>query len=260
MYSDSYRDSFLQTLAPRTRSMRNKTAPILAALVVTSLAGSALRAQGSTTGSFVTTLGRDTLAIEQYTRDAKSLEGDYVVRPGGTIVNHYIVHFGADGTPLHVILTQKRADGSPIPGLKSVELTVNASDAVIVVQRDTAVTRKFAVQKPLPLLGTSFGLLELALARLRSEKADSGAFPGLPLNARELPLPVPVKFFGADSARFWDSKGAWYLRVDQTGKIFGFSGRATDTHIEGRRVATLDVAKLITAFGAADVAGKGIPN
>ena len=216
-------------------------------------------AQAPTSGSFITMLGRDTVAVEQYTRSAAGLTGDYVTRPGQTVVNHYVVHFLPDGNPGQVLLSQSLANGSPIPGApKGVQLTIGPQESVIAIERDTTIYRKFAMSKTLPLLGSSFAMLELAFARLRAEHVDSGSFPGLPLDSKVQPDPIPVKFLGADSARFWNSTGALYLRVDHDGRISGLSGRATPTPLEGRRVPTLDMKKLIAAFAAADAAGRGI--
>ena len=245
----------LSTL-PMRRFINSAVLVLAFASVAVSRAGIA---QPPASGTFITMLGKDTVAVEQYTRTAEALIGDYVTRPGQAVVNHYTVHFLADGNPGHVILSQTLANGATIPGApKGVQLTIGATESVIAIERDTMINRKFAMSKTFPLLGTSFGMLELAFARLRAEHTDSGTFPGLPLDSKVQPDPIPVKFFGADSARFWNSTGAVFLRVDQTGKISGLSGRATSSPFEGRRVATLDMKKLIAGFAAADAAGKGV--
>src|SRR5258707_232680 len=48
-------------------------------------------------GAFVIRLGRDTVAVEKFTRSATRLEGDIVYRQPRTTVRHYIVDFGPDG-------------------------------------------------------------------------------------------------------------------------------------------------------------------
>ena len=181
--------------------MRRFTNSAVLVLAFASVAVSgAVIAQPPASGTFITMLGKDTVAVEQYTRTAEGLIGDYVTRPGQTVVNHYTVHFLADGNPGHVILSQTLANGATIPGApKGVQLTIGATESVIAIERDTMINRKFAMSKTFPLLGTSFGMLELAFARLRAEHTDSGTFPGLPLDSKVQPDPIPVKFFGADS-------------------------------------------------------------
>lgn len=229
-------------------------------LVAVAATTSAVSAQ-TATGSYVTMLGSDTVAVEQYVRTGNVLTGDYVTRPGGTIVNHYVLTFDVNNAPSKLALTQQRADGKPIPnGPKSVSLTVGDKETVIVIQRDTAITRKFAVSKPFPLLGTSLGMFEVAFTQLRALKTDSGSFAGLPMNSPVLPDPIQVKFFAADSARVWTSQGPLFLKVDASGRIMGLNGEATAAKILARRVATMDMQKLIAAFGAADAAGRGLKN
>ena len=71
------------------RSLRN-----LAALIV-ALGAAPLQAQQA---SLVYRLGKDTVAIEQYTRTAKSLTGEMVQRSGAAVVRvQYDVTIGGDG-------------------------------------------------------------------------------------------------------------------------------------------------------------------
>jgi hypothetical protein len=209
--------------------------------------------------TFITTLGNDTVAVEQFTRSGPTITGDYVVRPGGTVVNHYVLHLDSSGLPSKLELTQHRADGTPVPnGPRWVTMEIAENEAVVIIERDTAITRRFAIHHAIPLLGTSFGLLEVGFERLRATRADSAAFPGLPLNAQQLPDPIQVKFFAPDSLRFWSASGPLYAKIDDSGRIVGVSGRETSTRIEARRVSTLDLPALIASFGAADAAGRGI--
>ncbi len=216
-------------------------------------------AQTATSGAFITMVGNDTIAVEQFTRAGNVLIGDYVSRPGGTVVNHYVMHFDVNNMPNRLELTQQRADGKPIPnGPRSVVLTVGEKEATIVIQRDSAITRKFAVTAPYPLLGTSLVMFEVAFHRLRTFKADSTSFAGLPLNAQLLPDPIQVRFYAADSARVVSAQGPLYMRVDATGRILGLNATATSSPMRAERVNAIDLRKLIASFGAADAAGRGI--
>ena len=215
-----------------------------------SVMASRLNAQ-ATSGAFITTLGKDTVAVEQFARTGNLLTGDFVTRQGGVVVNHYVLKFDINNAPSRLDLTQQRADGSPIPnGAKAVTMTVGDKETVIVIQKDSVITRKFAVKMPFPLLGTSLGMFEQAFRFIRKTGSDSVSFAGLPLNAAELPNPIQVRFLGADSARMWSANGPLHLRVNKQGEIQGMSGRDTDTKIEIRRVPSIDLKKLIAGFAA----------
>ena len=224
--------------------------PALVLVGFVSLALSPVHAQ-TASGAFVTTLGKDTVAVEQFVRTGNVLTGDYVTRQGGLVVNHYVLRFDVNNAPAHLELTQQRADGSFVPnGPKAVTLTVGDRESVIVIEKDPVITRKFAVVKPFPLLGTSLGMFEVAFRFMRNLGADSVSFAGLPLNAAELPNPLQVKFFAADSARLLTANGPLYLRVNKAGEIQGMSGRETDTKIEVHRVPSIDLKKLIAGYAS----------
>ena len=215
-----------------------------------SVAAAEINAQAMS-GAFITTLGKDTLAVEQFTRTGNVLTGDFVTRQGGLVVNHYVLRFDVNNAPSHLDLTQQRADGSPLPnGPKAVTMTVGDKETVIVIQKDPVITRKFTVSMPFPLLGTSLGMFEVAFRFLRTVGTDSLSFAGLPLNSPELPNPIQVKFIGADSARLWSANGPLYLHVNKAGEIQSMSGRDTDTKIEVRRVPAIDLKKLLVGFAA----------
>ncbi|MEP6831828.1 MAG: hypothetical protein ABJB74_00480 [Gemmatimonas sp.] len=224
--------------------------PALVTAGFVSVAAPQLNAQ-TTSGAFITTLGKDTVAVEQFTRTGNILTGDYVTTQGVVVVNHYVLRFDVNNAPSKLDLTQLSANGTLLPnGPKAVTMTVGENETVIVIQKDPPITRKFTVKGPFPLLGTSLGMFEVAFRFLRTTGSDSGSFPGLPLNAPEIPNPIPVKFFGADSARMWTGNGPLYMRVNKAGEIQSVSGRATDTKIEARRLPSIDLKKLIAGFAA----------
>src|ERR1700743_2380960 len=79
-------------------------------------------------GAFVVRLGRDTLSVEQFTREANRLEGDLVRRSPTTNVTHYVINTGADGSIASAELAMKRADGSV---LRSVSPTIAAGTFIM---------------------------------------------------------------------------------------------------------------------------------
>jgi len=219
-----------------------------------------LGAQNATAG-FVVTLGTDTTAVEQFTRTSTSLIGDLVTRQGGTVIAHYVVALNSSGAPAKLDITyQKFGGGVPANGIQSVSATYGVDSTIIVIMRDTAVTRRLAIKDPYPMIGglaPSLGLFELSLARARATKMDSISIAAVGPAAAAAPrLLTGVKFYGADSARIWTQGYVQYAKVDATGRLLGLSGRETTQKIETRRLASVDVQKLAAGFAAIEASGK----
>src|SRR6185503_7761179 len=64
-------------------------------------------------GEFLVRLGRDTLAIERYTRTADRLEGEQVVRSPRTVHRLYTATFGPGGTIGRFELVTHNVSGGP---------------------------------------------------------------------------------------------------------------------------------------------------
>src|SRR5216110_3509798 len=66
-------------------------------------------------GQFLVRLGRDTLAIERYTRTADRLEGEQVVRSPRTVHRLYTATFGPGGVVERFELITHNVSGGPGP-------------------------------------------------------------------------------------------------------------------------------------------------
>lgn len=250
------------------RAPRSLCASVL--LLATALPAT-LTSQAVTGGAFVTTLGKDTTAVERYTRSGNVVEGDLVVRQNGTIVNHYKLTLNPDGTPATLVVTPRRADGSVIPkSYTTAQSRYTADSIVTTMAMDTmSMTRGIAVSRAFPSVGAglspSMAMYEVMFASLRAAKIDSASFIAPNPLAARAGIPSWVKFSGPDSARIWIRYGpptpagpyVQYVRVDRAGRVLGFNGLETTQKIVVQRLPSLDIAKLATAFAAADAAGKG---
>src|SRR3989442_6660301 len=67
------------------------------------------------TGEFLVRLGRDTLAVERYTRTADRLEGEQVVRSPRTVHRLYTATFGPGGVVERFELITHNVSRSPGP-------------------------------------------------------------------------------------------------------------------------------------------------
>src|SRR2546422_700828 len=67
------------------------------------------------TGQFLVRLGRDTLAVERYTRTADRLEGEQVVGSPRTVHRLYTATFGPGGAVERLELVTHNVSGGPGP-------------------------------------------------------------------------------------------------------------------------------------------------
>src|SRR6187431_550197 len=77
-------------------------------------------------------LGKDTLAVEQYTRTATAMSGEMVQRNGAAVVRFaYSITLGKDGRPTAATLARMLGDGSAQAGApREVRYALRADSAV----------------------------------------------------------------------------------------------------------------------------------
>ena len=204
-------------------------------------------AQPAGTATFISTLGKDTIAFEQYARSGNVIKGTWVIAQQlGVFVHDYATTLHPDGTPARYELRVTRLGMSGAPEAAdagSWTIDYGPDTTTYVTAADSVVTRKVAMRNAYPLLGESLVGLELALARLQSTHIDSSIITlHSPTGPSYAPVAVPVKFIDHDSVRV---AGAT-VRLDREGRVLDF----TQGPLETRRVPTLDVATLTAHFVA----------
>ena len=86
--------------------------PLRVLLLLLVIASPAMAQQAS----FVYRLGRDTVAIEQFTRTVNRVSGEMVQRTGPSVIFvRYDMTLGPGGRPASVSLRRMQPDGSPLP-------------------------------------------------------------------------------------------------------------------------------------------------
>jgi hypothetical protein len=203
-------------------------------------------------GAFVTRLGNDTLAIEQFTRTGDRLEGRIVSRSPTTRLGHYVVTLDAAGAPTRVDYSVRRADGTPFPGAaQSVSLTFGRDSGTREVRwADSGQTRRVALRAgTLPLVPNSYAVYELATRRLRAARTDSADVPMLGITAAQATM-MPFAMYSPDSARMQYFGDPVYMRVDREGRLWGVDGSRTTNKVMVERVASANIAALASAFAA----------
>jgi hypothetical protein len=194
-------------------------------------------------------LGRDTIAVDQYTRIGDRLEGTLVMRAPRTTMTRYQVTLNADGTPATAESSVRLPDGTPVPNAaRSVTVTYSRDSAVTRVQRDTAIVMRSAAPGTWPYLNYAMAFIQLPVdAVLRDIRRDSLATSILSIGARA-PTPLAVRRVGANHyiANLFGYR--YDVRTDDLGTITIVDGTGTTQQFLANRRNSLDVAAIATAW------------
>ncbi len=227
------------------------TDPIpLMRLFVTTL-GTALLAATPTSASaqfasLVYRLGKDTVAIEQFTRSATGMTGEMVQRSGAAVARYqYKITLAKNGRPTTASIKRLNADGSLPPNTPSDTRFTVTADSIVreTVFADSTPRRAFAATQAMINFPTFiYGPTEL-LATLAKSKAAVDSIPALGLTGN---LGVTgITSAGGDSLRLRGGAYAMLLRFDANQRLQSVDGSFTTNKSVGTRGAgSLDLAAL----------------
>lgn len=229
----------------------------LAAMAVPPLA-----AQEPEATSFVTRLGRDTLAVETIRRTPQALTGELVVFTPQTRVHRYTFHLTQAGTVHGATLETYAGDAAPSAApLQRVTMDRHETRVTIVATRgrQSDTTRLEVPAATIPNLGNSMAVYEQMArqaARQGGERVPthllalaSGATVQENAVVRHSPDTVAVDFFGSPHL----------LHVDEAGRLLGMDGSQSTFKVMVERVeGALDLKGLAAAGVARDRAGSGL--
>jgi hypothetical protein len=190
-------------------------------------------------------LGKDTLAVEQYTRGATGITGEVVQRSGPAVVRlAYTMTLGKDGRPTAASLKRMQADGTPITAGAGEYRFLFGRDSVIreSVFADSVQRRAFAAKGALISWPTFiYGPTEVLAALRRHTPVDSLPAVGAAGNLSFIGL-MPLS---GDSVRL---KGPGYpmvLRFDASYRLESVDGSGTTNKVVATRgPGGVDVAAL----------------
>jgi hypothetical protein len=201
-------------------------------------------------------LGDDTLGVEQYTRTGSRMQGVLVQRVPFTTVAHYNVELGTGVVPERAEYTLRRGNGEPVAGSTQSLSMAFATDSVTFTAHRAAgdTTRTAAAHGALiPYLNGSYGLFELAIARLRASGRDSMQFGIVPLNFNVRgSSPLPIRIVGTDAARITWFGSPLFARFDSRDRLIGLDGSQTTVKVRVDRVSAVNMDSLGRAWAARD--------
>jgi hypothetical protein len=180
-------------------------------------------------------LGKDTVAIEQFTRTAGRLSGEMVQRTGAVVtLVRYDVQLGAGGRPAAATIRRLAADGSVLPNQPTETRLRFTADSVVreVVRADSVERRAFAAHAAIMAFPVYvYGPFELLAAMRRGGGADSVPALGMTGNPGVLGL-VPA---GGDTVRLRGAPYPMRLVFDATGRLQVVDGAGTTNKILATR-------------------------
>ena len=205
-------------------------------------------------GAFVVRLGTDTVALEQYTRTATQLRGEYVIRTPRSLHRIYTADLNADGTIRRMELVTHNIGGDPGPmeTRQSVEF-VGDTAVMVSPQGDGTVTSKFAVPRgTFPFLIYGYGLLEHMGRWARATGKDSVRFTAL-ASANQTSGGY-IRKRGGDTLVFMLDEGQlagvgpFTFRLDRQGHLTWLTGKGSTLQVEVQRVASVPMAQATQSF------------
>jgi hypothetical protein len=188
-------------------------------------------------GTFVVRHGKDTVAIERFTREATRLEGTLAILNSKRTSHRYTAVIGPDATlPLIEMTVREGVDSGPVKPkvVKRARVIFKGDSAAVDEVGDGGLmTRVLGTDEgAVPYLNLSFALLEQAVRRARAipEGSQVSFFNlggGQSRKARVSPL-------GRDSLKLDIGNISFHLRVDTASRVLGGRIPAQDVVAERR--------------------------
>lgn len=222
-----------------------KNANLCSLLLATSLAAAPLLAQDAT---IVYRLGRDTVAVEQFTRAPSRFVGETVVRQGPTVSRTQYDITLTGGKPTAAVIRRRQADGSPIPNNPLEWRFRFRADSARrdIVWRDSTQSQSFVAPNAFVALPVySYAPFELIYARGAGSR-DS--VPAIGLGGGAVGV-IGLQTYARDTLRMRGGTYPMLARFDREGRLQTTDGVFTTNKAIGTRVAgKADIAALAMAM------------
>ena len=209
------------------------------------LAATALHTASAQDGVIVYRLGRDTAAIESWSRSGNRFTGQMVSRTGAAVIRTTYEITLANGRPTSAVVRRMQPDGAPLPNQPTEVRFTFTADSVTraTVSRDSTQTRTFAAASAFPALPVfSYGIMELVRAARRDSIPTVGLGGG---NVGFIAL-VPA---GGDTLRMRGGVYDMRLLFDRDGRLQVVDGSLTTNKAIGTRATgRVDVAALASSM------------
>ena len=234
-----------------------------AVLAAASLIVAAPLAAQNAAGAFVIRLGRDTSAVESFTRRGNRIEGEIVQRFPRTSLRRYVVDLTPQGALSRAEIVALRPDNPAAAPLSTTTITWAADSVTVQLRRDTSAAppRRFAVPAGATVLvggaATSWMGFEMLATAFRRSGADSAQVRFYVLGAGAAGT-ATVQRIGRDSVAIFDGNNTFHARWDGNGRLQRAEPLGGTQQFTVERVRQADVRALAAAFAARDAQGQGL--
>jgi Protein of unknown function (DUF2911) len=218
------------------------------------------------TAAFVTTLGRDTVALESYQERSDSLLGDIVLRAPRTIRYHYAIAFRPDGGLARSVVDLIVPAAGSSPWIRTT-ITVTGDTALIEVDSAGVVrtTRHAVAPRVMPGLMTGFGSDYGLYISFGMYQAIAATLPPALDVVHDVPVidvasgALRTKHLVRRSASDVDVdyfRIAWtHLTIDDRGRIQRADASGTTEKTHSVRTGAIDIDAAVAAFVRRDRTG-----
>jgi hypothetical protein len=220
----------------------------------------------SDTRAYVERLGRDTTALEVFTRAEDRIDGTLVIRSPVTQVIRYSALLNPDGSVRRLETAWTTPDANPegpptryhIVEIEGDTATIGAGEIL-----DELETERIEVpERTLPVIGRvqlSAALFEQAARLARTAGGERYDLTVLRTSSRRRTAPNAITTRTADSLAIDFFGNPMIAAVDGDGRILGITGRETTLKIEVERVdpAAIDIESMAAEYAARDARGEG---
>lgn len=214
--------------------MRTK---VSGAAVAVLLASAAPNLAGAQDGTIVYQLGRDTVAIESFTRTSAQLRGEMVTRSGAAVSRtEYEITVGAGGRPTAAVLRRRQGDGTAVPNAPLEYRFTFGADSTTreTVWADSVSTRRFAVSHAFPATPV-FAYAPIGLLReMQRAGLSTDSVPAVGMTGNTVGF-IGLEALGGDTLRLRGAPYAMRLRFDGAGALLAVDGSFTTNKATGSR-------------------------
>jgi len=211
-------------------------------------------------GGFVVRLGRDTTAVETFTRTGGRVVVEQVGRAPRVLRRHLEYDLGAGGTTRMALTITNPLAPAGAPPVQQVEGTFSGDSLQVETRRDTTVQR-VRLALPAGLVAIAYAspwtVYEALSLRLAGQKPDSLRLPMYLIGGSSLSW-VVVRRLGRDSIDIQTENDRFHARVDRSGHLLHVIPIHGTGQFAADRVASLDLQGLVASFVARDQQGAGM--
>jgi hypothetical protein len=204
------------------------------------------------TFSYVTRLGDDTVAVEEYRRTDDHVDAQIMQRSPMTYVARSRIDLTSSGLATRWTFDPRLVSGSRPPSAPSRLLTFSLDSTIIVSDTGAQFTRHTVPGFGVPQVSNSMLTYQLAIDYARSIGRDSVLVPMVTAAGGHSNL--PVRFLGRDSVRTYYGGPEWpiYITLDPSGRIVTLDARATTNKIYSTRVSGISVRTIASRYSVRD--------